>query len=92
MRDKNVEGIIGALLPVVSSVVTTAARAARAIPADELAARIKTTWPSLPVRAEPNPIHAIEQAFSSSSLVCVSGSLLVVGEVRDGLRRRAILR
>ena len=92
MRDKDVEGIIGALLPVVSSVVTTAARTARAIPADELAARIIATGPSLPVRAEPNPTQAIEHAFASHGAVCVAGSLLVVGEVREGLRRRAILR
>ena len=93
MRDKDVEGIIGALLPVVSSVVTTAARTARAIPADELAARIIATGPSLPVRAEPNPIpRQIEHAFGSRGAVCVAGSLLVVGEVREGLRRRAILR
>jgi len=92
MRDKDVEGITGALLPAVSSVVTTAAKSARAIPADELAARIIATGPSLPVRAEPNPIHAVEHAFASSGAVCVAGSLLVVGEVRDSLRRRAILR
>ena len=52
MRDKDVEGIIGALLPVVSSVMATAADTARAIPARELAARIIATGPSIPVRAE----------------------------------------
>ena len=92
MRDKDVEGIIGALLPVVSSVVTTTANTARAIPADELAARIIATAPSIPVRAEPNPIHAVEAAVASRGAVCVAGSLLVVGEVREGLRHRAILR
>ncbi len=92
MRDKDVEGIIGALLPVVSSVVTTAADTARAIPADALAARIIATGPSIPVRAEPNPIQAVEKAFTSRRTVCVAGSLLVIGEVREGLRRRAILR
>jgi dihydrofolate synthase/folylpolyglutamate synthase len=92
MRDKDVEGIIGALLPVVSSVVATAADTARAIPARELAARIAATGPSVPVRAEPDPPRAVEQALSNLGTVCVAGSIFVVGAVRDGLRRRAILR
>ena len=92
MRDKDVEGIIGALLPVVSSVVATAADSARAIPARELAARIVATAPLAPVRAEPDPPRAVEQALSSGGVVCVAGSLFVVGVVRDRLRRRAILR
>ena len=92
MRDKDVEGIIGALVPFVSSVVTTAADTARAIPAEALAARIIATGPSIPVRAEPSPLHAVEDAFASRDTVCVAGSLLVVGEVREGLRQRAILR
>ena len=92
MRDKDVEGIVGALLPVVSSVVATAADTARAIPAHELAARIASTGPSVPVRAEPRPPDAVEQALSSGGTVCVAGSIFVIGAVRDGLRRRAILR
>ena len=92
MRDKDVEGIIGALLPVVSSVVATAADTARAIPAGELAARIIATGPSIPVRAEPAPLRAVEEVLTSSRAVCVAGSLFVVGAVREGLRRRAILR
>ena len=92
MRDKDVEGIINALLPVVSSVVTTAANTTRALPADELAARIVGAGLSIPVRAEANPIRAVEHAFGRRGAVCVAGSLLVVGEVREGLRRHAILR
>jgi dihydrofolate synthase/folylpolyglutamate synthase len=92
MHDKDVEGIIGALLPFVSSVVTTAADTARAIPPEALATRILATGTSIPVRAEPSPLQAVEDAFASRATVCVAGSLLVVGEVRDGLRQRAILR
>jgi len=92
MRDKDVEGIIETLLPVVSSVVTTAAQNTRAIPADELAARVLATRPSIPIRSEPNPMHAVDTALANCGAVCVAGSLLVVGEVRGGLRQRAILR
>ena len=92
MRDKDVEGILDALLPAVSSVVATAADTARAIPASELAARIAATGPSVPVHAEPDPGAAVERALSSGGTVCVAGSIFVVGAVRDGLKRRAILR
>ena len=92
MRDKDVEGIIGTLLPVVSSVVTTAADTPRAISASDLAARIMATGPSIPVRSEPDPRRAVEQAMMTGGAVCVTGSLFVVGVVREGLRRRAILR
>ena len=93
MRDKDVEGIARALLPVVSSVVATAADSARAIPARELAARIMATGPSIPVCAEPDPLRAVEQALANSGgAACVSGSLRLVGAVRGGLGHRAILR
>lgn len=92
MRDKDVEGIIGALLPVVASVVTTAAHHTRAIPADELAARIRATGPSMQIRSEARPVHAVDEALGTGCTVCVAGSLMVVGEVREGLRQRAIVR
>ena len=92
MRDKDVDGIIGALLPVVSSVIATAAHAPRALPADELAVRIKAASPGVDVRTEPDPAAAVERALSSGRTVCVAGSIFVVGAVRDRFRRRAILR
>jgi dihydrofolate synthase/folylpolyglutamate synthase len=92
MRDKDIEGILAALLPVVSSVVATAAPTPRAIPARDLAARIAAIGVRVPVRVEPDPTSAVEQALSASSTVCVAGSIFVVGAVRDALRRRAILR
>jgi dihydrofolate synthase/folylpolyglutamate synthase len=91
MRDKDVAGIVEALLPVVSSVVATAADTPRAIPARELATRIAACGAS-GVRAEPDPVAAVEQAFSTARTVCVTGSIFLIGAVRDPLRRRAILR
>ena len=92
MRDKDIEGILAALLPIVSSVVATAAPTSRAIPARDLAARIAAMGARVPVRVEPDPTSAVEQALAASSTVCVAGSIFVVGAVRDALRRRAILR
>jgi dihydrofolate synthase/folylpolyglutamate synthase len=91
MRDKDIDAIVGTLLPVVADVVTTAAATSRALPANELAARIKALDPSVAVRAEPDPETAVEQALSARRTVCVAGSIFVVGAVRDRFRRRAIL-
>jgi dihydrofolate synthase / folylpolyglutamate synthase len=91
MRDKDVAGIIEALLPCVSTIVATAANTPRAIPARELAARIAACG-GAGVRAEPDPTAAVEQALSLTSSVCVTGSIFLIGAVRDRLRRRAILR
>lgn len=92
MRDKDVAGIVGALLPMVSSVIATAADTPRALPARDLAARIAAAGAEIPVRAEPDPVTAVEDALADGHTVCVTGSIYLVGAVRDRLRRRAILR
>jgi dihydrofolate synthase/folylpolyglutamate synthase len=92
MRDKDVDGIIGTLLPAVSSVITTAAPTPRALPADELAARIRAFAPTFDVATEPNPTAAVDRALLKAGTVCVAGSIFVIGAVRDHFRRRAILR
>lgn len=92
MRDKDVAGIIDALLPAVSSVIATAAATPRALPARELAARIAASAPAVAVRLEPDPAAALDQAMSGGRTVCVAGSIFLVGAVRDRLRRRAMLR
>jgi dihydrofolate synthase/folylpolyglutamate synthase len=92
MRDKDIDGMIGALLPAVSSVVATAATNPRAFPAAELAARIRAVGGGVDVRAESDPAAAVERALSSRRTVCVAGSLFVVGAVRERFERRAILR
>ena len=66
MRDKDVEGIVDPLLPVVSSIIATAADTPRAIPAHELAARIAAQGAS-GVRVEPDPAAAVEQALATSA-------------------------
>ena len=91
MRDKNVADIARTLLPAVSSVIATAAPTPRAIPAGDLASHLRRAGAS-DVRAEPDPILAIERAFEYADTICVAGSIFLAGAVRDALRRRAILR
>jgi dihydrofolate synthase/folylpolyglutamate synthase len=90
MRDKDVEGMIDVLLPVVSSVTVTAAATPRAIPAEELAGRVRARRAD--VHADPDPVHAVEDALSRHETVCVAGSIFLAGDVRDVLKQRAILR
>jgi dihydrofolate synthase/folylpolyglutamate synthase len=91
MRDKNVGDIAHTLLPVVSSVITTAAPTPRAIPAADLARHLRAAG-AVDVRSEPDPILAIEKALASADTVCVAGSIFLAGAVRDELKRRAIRR
>jgi dihydrofolate synthase / folylpolyglutamate synthase len=91
MRDKNVQDIIGTLLPHVSSVIATAAPTPRAIPADDLARHLRAAG-ATDVLAEPDAERAIDLALKLAPLVLVAGSIFLAGAVRDGLRRRAILR
>ena len=91
MRDKNVSEIIRTLLPHVSRVIATAAPTPRARPAEELASYLRDAG-AADVIVEPDAARAIERALERASTVCVAGSIFLVGAVRDGLMRRAILR
>jgi dihydrofolate synthase/folylpolyglutamate synthase len=91
MRDKNVQDIIGALLPHVSSVIATAAPTPRAIPAEDLARHLRAAGAS-DVIAEPDAAGAIDLALERAPLIVVAGSIFLAGAVLDGLKRRAILR
>ena len=91
MRDKNVQDIIGTLLPHVSSVIATAAPTPRAIPAEDLARHLRAAG-ATDVSSEPDAARAIELALERAPLVLVAGSIFLAGAVRDGLKRRAILR
>jgi folylpolyglutamate synthase/dihydropteroate synthase len=92
MRDKDVRDMVAALLPAVSMVIATAANTPRAIPASELASRIEAYDPTFCVYAEADPVAAVERAIASNATVCVAGSIYLVGQVRDAIRQRAILR
>ena len=99
MRDKDVEGIIETLLPAVSSIIATAAPTPRAMAPEELAERIRArhTDPAgalraIDVRSERDPLRAVALALARDDTVCVAGSIVLAGAVRDALERRAILR
>jgi dihydrofolate synthase/folylpolyglutamate synthase len=92
MRDKDIDGILATLLPVTSSVVATAASTPRALPAVDLARRVTALDAGRQVRVQTDVAQAVIDALEEGDTVCVAGSIYLAGDVRDGLRRRAILR
>jgi dihydrofolate synthase/folylpolyglutamate synthase len=92
MRDKDLRAVLDALLPHAASIIATAADTPRALPAQALAAGVRTAAPALPVDVEPDPLAAVAKALSRSPFVCVTGSIFLVGAVREHCKRRAILR
>ena len=92
MRDKDVDGMLAALLPVTSAVVATEAATPRALPAEDLARHVAAVDPARHVRVERDAERAVGLAIGDAETVCVAGSIFLAGAVRDGLQRRAILR
>ena len=94
MRDKDVDEIVRALLPVTADVIVTQAPSPRAMAPADLAQRIASldvAGSGRSVRAVADPAAAIATALERADTVCVAGSIFLVGAVRERLRRRAIL-
>jgi dihydrofolate synthase/folylpolyglutamate synthase len=86
MGDKNVQLILERLAPIAKGMVTTAVDYKRAMPAAERAAVASSTLPDIPVLAADNVADAVDMARAESGpggAVLVTGSLYLVGEVRD---------
>jgi dihydrofolate synthase/folylpolyglutamate synthase len=96
MHDKDVDAMLHALLPAVSSVIATAAPTKRSLPPDELArhaAQIAGALGlSLPVSVCAEPDEAVRLALARAPMACVAGSIFLAGAVRDGLRQRTLRR
>ena len=99
MHDKDVDAMLRALIPTVSSIVATAARTTRALPPEELArhavriaAELAGAEPPIPITVDPDPDDAVHRALDRAPLVCVAGSIFLAGAVLEGLRQRALHR
>ena len=101
MHDKDVDAMLRVLLPEVRSLICTAARTTRALPPEDLARRAAQVAADLtaadgraplPISVIADPDEAVSVALERSHTVCVAGSIFLAGAVRDGLRRRALLR
>jgi dihydrofolate synthase/folylpolyglutamate synthase len=100
MGDKDHEGMLAALEPVLAAVVCTQARTARALPAEELAEVARGIFGVDRVYVAPRLEDAIDQAATlaeeggvfgeaiGSGGVLVTGSVVTVGEARRMLKPR----
>ncbi|HEU4319207.1 MAG TPA: folylpolyglutamate synthase/dihydrofolate synthase family protein [Acidimicrobiia bacterium] len=88
MGEKNVDLILEHLRPVVAGVVTTAVDSSRAIDADTLAGKVLEAMPGVTVLASENVDYGLDMVRAeagSEGAVLVTGSLYLVGSVRDRL-------
>ncbi len=87
MRDKDHAAFMAPLEPLVSEVFVTQAALARSASAPELRA-VLAGWRQ-PVHTAPIPAEALAEAkrrASPDDLVCVTGSLMLVGEIKAAVR------
>jgi dihydrofolate synthase/folylpolyglutamate synthase len=100
MEDKDVEGLLGELEPVLSEIVCTQNSTARALPAEQLGEIAADLFGEHRVRVAPRLDDALDQAVTlaetggaqgqsiGSGGVLVTGSVVTAGEARTLLRRR----
>jgi len=82
MQDKDVEGLVAPLLPHVGTVVATAPEVGRALPPEELAARIAGAGGRAEAAATPEiALTRARDLAGPRGLVVVAGSLYLVGAI-----------
>ncbi len=84
MKDKDLDGMVGALAHVASRFVTTETTHERSYSAADLA-QIVGRLSSVPTTAEPDPIAAIRLAVAATGRAAAAGSIYFVGPARARL-------
>jgi dihydrofolate synthase / folylpolyglutamate synthase len=87
MRDKDVAGMIAALVPVSARVICVTARSPRAMPAAQIAVLAQSVaGTAIPVTAIDEPEAALHEACRPGARVVVAGSVFLAGPSRGILR------
>ncbi len=87
MRDKDLEGFFRAILPTVDEAIVTQANMARAATVEELCSFLGERSDSVHVAPHTADALALARRLASpEDLICVTGSLMLVGEVKALLR------
>jgi dihydrofolate synthase/folylpolyglutamate synthase len=86
-KDKNVGGMLDALQGAFTRLIATQASTARAMRAEEVAARARAAAPAAVIRVQPDPLEAVAEALADAGRACVAGSIYLVGDVRGRLVR-----
>ncbi len=88
LADKDAANIAAKLVPLANQVIVTQPRTARALPAEQLVNICQAF--GKPLQVAPSVPEALEVAITeaeSKDLVCVTGSLYVIGEALEWLQR-----
>lgn len=87
MRDKHPREFLAPLLPLVDSLILTQADLLRATPGSDLQALLRDRAPSAQVAATPaDALACAKRSAAPTDLICVTGSLMLVGEIKALLR------
>jgi dihydrofolate synthase / folylpolyglutamate synthase len=81
MHDKDVRGMLGALLPHADVLIATTASNPRSAGAASIADVARSISPAMPIVIEPSPSRALEAAWRRRSRVVVAGSIFLLGDV-----------
>lgn len=87
MRDKDVDGMLRALLPSVGSLVLTRASNRRSADPEVLAEHARRLAPDLPLTIAISPAEALDIAWESSPRIIVAGSIFLLGDVMKEIGR-----
>jgi len=90
MQDKDLEGMLRALLPVVGSLVVTRASNRRSADPEQLAELARRIAPETSVTVAASPAEALDIAWRSSARIVVAGSIFLLGDVLK-LTRQAVI-
>src|SRR5690606_22525861 len=85
MGDKDIDGLLAPLAPVMTSLTVTRPSTPRAASLDELAAAAARVAPGVPVTRIDSPADAIAHAAEGGATIAVAGSLYLAGEVLAAL-------
>jgi dihydrofolate synthase/folylpolyglutamate synthase len=85
LHDKDVLLMLKTLLPAASIMVMTQPETPRAHSADALAALAHKLSPATKIDTEPDPVHALERAWTYCPVVCAAGSIFLVGNLLAGI-------
>ena len=81
MQDKDLEGMLRALLPVVGPLVVTRASNRRSADPEQLSVLARRIAPDTVVTVAPSPVDALDAAWRSSPRIVVAGSIFLLGDV-----------
>lgn len=88
MRDKDASGMLAALAPAATAFVLTEAHNPRTLRAALLAEHLRAVAPQARGEIDADPAGALDRALAAAPIVCVAGSIFLVGEVRSMLEAR----